>query len=70
MRNLDIRELMAMTILLAFVGALIFAYSESLEKTLENVLMIAVGYYLGSSKGSGDKNQQIERLQRRKAKGG
>lgn len=39
-------------ILLAFVAALVFHYGTGLEETLKNVVMLAVGFWLGSSKGS------------------
>lgn len=44
--QLDIRATITLIILFAFVGALIFHYSANLEKTLENILLVAIGYYL------------------------
>ena len=41
-------------ILLSFSVMLVFHYSVGLEETLKNIVVISVGYWLGSSKGSAD----------------
>ena len=46
-------------IILFFGYALFSHYSEGLEETLKNVTMLAVGFWLGSSKGSSDKDEQL-----------
>lgn len=56
------RLIISLAILAAFLGALIFRYSVGLEETLKAMVMIAVGYWLGSSRGSTDKSRQIEEL--------
>lgn len=42
-----------------FGFALVMHYSEGIEEVLKNVMLLAVGYWLGSSKGSSDKMRQI-----------
>lgn len=61
MKSLDIRASLALILVGAFVGALAFKlYMEleagSFEKTLESLVTIAVGYFLGSSKSSSEKD--------------
>lgn len=48
-------------ILVAFGYALLFHWSTGLEETLKNVVIAAVMYWLGSSKGSADKTDIINR---------
>jgi hypothetical protein len=48
------------TVIVGYFGyALIAHYSEGLEETLKNIVMLAVGYWLGSSKGSTDKTRHL-----------
>lgn len=55
-------------ILLALYGAVLLApifwpdvkFSESLTTTLQNLTILAVGYYLGSSDGSANKDETIQ----------
>lgn len=52
--ELDIRSLLALLI----VSVVCYRYAAGdadLSSTFQNAFMIAVGYYLGSSKGSADK---------------
>ena len=47
-------------IIVGYFGyALYEHYSEGLEETLKNIVMLAVGYWLGSSKGSTDKSRHL-----------
>ena len=55
LRELDIRSVIALLIVLAVVGRYVWDGTASLEEALKSAFMIAVGYYLGSSKGSADK---------------
>lgn len=54
LRELDVRSLIALLI----VAALLYRYVAGdidLADTVKSAFMIAVGYFLGSSKGSADK---------------
>lgn len=44
-----------------FGWALIGHYSNGLEETLKNIVMLAVGFWLGSSKGSVDSNARTDK---------
>lgn len=55
--DLDIRGVIALAIVLAVVGRYLVAGTVSLEDTLKSAFMVAVGYYLGSSKSSADKDR-------------
>lgn len=47
--------------LIAYFGyAMVAHWSEGVEETLKAAFMIAVGYWLGSSKGSADKQKALE----------
>lgn len=47
--------------LIAYFGyAMAAHWSEGIEETLKAAFMIAVGYWLGSSKGSADKQKALE----------
>jgi hypothetical protein len=48
-------------ILVCFAGALLLKYSTGLEETLKNVVMLSVGYWLGSSKGASDSNARADK---------
>lgn len=49
--------------IIAYFGYAIFAHwTTGLEETLKNIVMVVVGYWLGSSKGSSDKSEQIETM--------
>lgn len=55
----DIPRIAVSIILLAYFGyALLAHYSDGLEETLKNALMIVVGYWLGSSRGSAEKDRR------------
>ena len=56
------RVIITVVIMTYFGYALINHWSEGLEETLKNVVMLAVGFWLGSSKGSSDKAMQIEKM--------
>lgn len=52
-------------ILTAFIMALLgysawFHYSAAIEQTIVAIALLAVGYWLGSSKGSADKTAMLE----------
>jgi len=47
------------SILALFAYAIIFHFSTGVEETLKSVVMIAVGFWLGSSKSSGEKDGVI-----------
>jgi len=49
------RLVMSAAIVAYFGWALIAHWSNGIEETLKSAFMIAVGYWLGSSKGSSDK---------------
>ncbi|MFD2501505.1 hypothetical protein ACFSTI_25210 [Rhizorhabdus histidinilytica] len=49
--------------IVAYFGwALLNHYSEGLEETLKNIVMLAVGFWLGSSKGSADNGSRMEKM--------
>lgn len=48
-------------ILGCFAMALLLRYSTGLEETLKNVVMLSVGYWLGSSKGAADSNARADK---------
>lgn len=55
----DLPRLIVSATLLGYFGyALIEHYSDGLEETLKNALMIVVGYWLGSSRGSAEKDRR------------
>lgn len=59
----DLPRIIITALIMAYFGyALIHHWSEGLEETLKNVVMLAVGFWLGSSKGSSDKAATIERM--------
>lgn len=47
-----------------FGFAVVTHYSESIEQTLLSIVMLAVGYWLGSSKGSSDKTEIMAKEER------
>lgn len=55
------RFILTAVIILYFGYGLMLHWSEGLEETLKNIVMLAIGFWLGSSKGSSDKSAQIER---------
>lgn len=55
------RLVMSGAIVLYFGWALFAHWSEGIEETLKSAFMIAVGYWLGSSKGSADKAKELAR---------
>jgi len=54
------RLIMSAALILYFGYALVAHWSEGIEETLKAAFMIAVGYWLGSSKGSADKQKAID----------
>lgn len=57
LRDLDIRALLALLIVVVIVGRYAATGDVDLRKTLESAFTIAIGYYLGSSKSSADKDR-------------
>jgi hypothetical protein len=55
------RLVMSAAIVFYFGWALFAHWSEGIEETLKSAFMIAVGYWLGSSKGSADKAKELAR---------
>lgn len=47
-------------ILAIFAYVIVRHYSASLEETVKAIVMLAVGYWLGSSKGSADKTDMLK----------
>lgn len=63
MTEKDIPRIVLTGVIIAYFGFALFAHwSEGLEETLKNIVMLAVGFWLGSSKGSSDKAAQLERM--------
>jgi len=59
----DLPRVIITAVIMGYFGyALLNHWSEGLEETLKNVVMLAVGFWLGSSKGSSDKAATIERI--------
>lgn len=59
----DAPRVIITAVIMAYFGyALLNHWSEGLEETLKNVVMLAVGFWLGSSKGSSDKAAALERV--------
>ena len=59
----DLPSIIITAVIMTYFGyALCSHWSEGLEETLKNVVMLAVGFWLGSSKGSSDKAATIERM--------
>ena len=56
------RVIITAVIMVYFGYALLNHWSEGLEETLKNVVMLAVGFWLGSSKGSSDKAAAMEKM--------
>lgn len=49
-------------VIVTYFGWALFAHwSNGLEETLKNITMLAIGYWLGSSKGSVDSNARTDR---------
>lgn len=46
-------------IIVYFGWALVVHYSDGLEETLKNVVMLAVGFWLGSSKGAQTQSENV-----------
>ncbi len=56
----DLPRLVLTTMILMLFGyAVIEHYGVGLEEVLKNIVVLAVGYWLGSSKGSTDKSAQL-----------
>jgi len=59
----DLPRIIITAVIMTYFGYALFSHwSEGLEETLKNVVMLAVGFWLGSSKGSSDKAATIERM--------
>lgn len=60
----DLPRLLLSAALIGYFGyAMVSHWSEGIEETLKAAFMIAVGYWLGSSKGSADKQKALEEVQ-------
>lgn len=57
---LDPRFVVSAVIFLYFGYSLIAHWSENIETTVVNLAMMAAGYWLGSSRGSAEKNAMIK----------
>jgi hypothetical protein len=57
---IDPRFVVSAVILLYFGYSLVMHWSENIETTVVNLVMMAVGYWLGSSRGSAEKNAMIK----------
>jgi len=58
----DLPRLVLTGAILALFAYGIFAhYSTGLEETLKNVVMLAVGFWLGSSKGTSESNERADK---------
>jgi hypothetical protein len=56
----ELPRLVLSALIIAFFGyALVVHWTTGLEETLKNITMLAVGYWLGSSKGSTDKAELL-----------
>jgi len=56
----DWPRLLLTAVIVGYFGwALITHYSEGLEETLKNIVMLAIGFWLGSSDGSKKKTEQM-----------
>ena len=61
----ELPRLVLSGMIVAFFGYALFAHwTLGLEETLKNITMLAVGYWLGSSKGSSDKAETIDQMQK------
>lgn len=59
----DLPRIIITAVIMTYFGYALFNHwSEGLEETLKNVVMLAVGFWLGSSKGSSDKATAMERM--------
>lgn len=62
MTDKDTPRFLLTAVIIGYFGYALFAHwSEGLEETLKNIVMLAIGYWLGSSKGSSDKASQLEK---------
>lgn len=58
----ELPRLVLSALIITFFGyALISHWTIGLEETLKNITMLAVGYWLGSSKGSSDKAETMQK---------
>lgn len=56
----ELPRLVISAVIIGFFGyALVAHWTGGLEETLKNITMLAVGYWLGSSKGSSDKSEAL-----------
>lgn len=63
MKPEEIPRLVVSTAIILYFGWAVFAHwSAGIEQTVTNLAMMAVGYWLGSSKSSADKSVQIEKM--------
>lgn len=60
MKDKDFPRFLLTAVIIVYFGyGLALHWSEGLEETLKNVVMLAIGFWLGSSKGSSDKSEQL-----------
>jgi hypothetical protein len=60
-----IRDLPRLVLTFAIIALFAFGifahYSNGLEETLKNIVMLAVGFWLGSSKGTSESNDRADK---------
>jgi len=55
------RLVLTFAIIALFAYAIFGHYSNGLEETLKNIVMLAVGFWLGSSKGTSESNDRADK---------
>lgn len=55
------RLILTFAIIALFAYGIFAHYSTGLEETLKNIVMLSVGFWLGSSKGSSDSNERADK---------
>jgi hypothetical protein len=59
----DLPRMILTAVIIGYFGyAIVSHWTIGIEETLKNITMLAVGFWLGSSKGSSDKAMQIEKM--------
>lgn len=60
-----VKDLPRLVLTFAIIGLFAYAifghYSNGLEETLKNIVMLAVGFWLGSSKGTSESNDRADK---------
>jgi hypothetical protein len=64
MQRLTVRDVLALILVGAFVVAY-FHYPAELGETLKNAFLVAVAYYLGSSKGAAENRDVLNEVAKR-----